>query len=747
MEAVNSVSIDLTVPEHKKDKQWYRTIITQYCQSYNRPFWINGMILNPISEIQLNRAYYYSAQGNIRNLWAVQDSPVQGIQSKSNEYYRLLNYLTGKASELMVKFNITSDVLSSNAVTLKEQLKNLYLFQVENQDFVESMAKLGVTMNGFPKGENFQTPEDVEYYMSMKYRDNGAIVAELLAKEIMRTSDYFTKRVTDFWNILIAGFWSSDLEIINGQLREVSVLPEEVIMDLRNPNDNCFNDAAMFRGRFINLSTPYEILERYNDYLDEEAKNEIKELAKSTVSTVGRSFMNDYPMSPTGTYDWYSISQSLGNPVTGMSVAKMYFLARCDYRTKTKKGKIVYERDYDEKGNSIPQNQNRQGIHLNWRVYQGVLIAGKWVVCEGLVNNAVYSQTISGKQLFPQTLYVHDYNSGWYKSLGSRLRDLQDDINLCDIKIKEAELNDMGVNYVFNAGRAKDASIKQIITDFKSMHLTSLKIDADDDDEYSNRLPLFEQIDYTGSLKVVEIYRLIKDDYRREMERLTYLPDVATGMQDKTIGKGVQSQSLSLSSTGLMGLFNGFVSSIQKRLQLSTNILKLMMLSPDYDESYARMIVGDNGYNWIKTAELDDLEQLGTYIDPYDVVDDIARQKLEGRIQAGMQNGLLTFADVTKIDNMTSLREISAYIHYITEKRERESKQMAEQQRQDQMAINQMNSQIALQGKQIPAQAQMEAAKQRAEATKYTADKQQETKIHDTNTNANVKLATNNGRQ
>jgi len=305
----------------------------------------------------------------------------------------------------------------------------------------------------------------------------------------------------------------------------------------------------------------------------------------------------------------------------------------------------------------------------------------------------------------------------------------------------------MGVNYVFNAGRAKDASVKELITDFKSMHLSSMKIDADDDDEYSNKLPLFEKIDYTGSLSVVEIYRLIKDDYRREMERLTYLPDVATGMQDKTIGKGVQAQSLSLSSTGLMGLFNGFVSSIQKRLQLSTNVLKTMMLSPDYDEDYARMIIGDNGYSWLKTAEFTDLEQLGVYIDPYDIVDDIMRQKLEVRIQAGMQNGLLTFADVTKIDTMTSLREINAYIHYITDKREKEAKMMAEQQRQDQMAMAQANMQASMQKAQIPAQAQVASAQERASATKYQADKSQETKIHDTNTKANVDLATKNNAE
>jgi hypothetical protein len=48
---------------------------------------------------------------------------------------------------------------------------------------------------------------------------------------------------------------------------------------------------------------------------------------------------------------------------------------------------------------------------------------------------------------------------------------------------------------------------------------------------------------------------------------------------------------------------------------------------------------------------------------------------------------------------------------------------------------------MELKGKQLAPEAQVAAADRRAQATEYQADKSQETKIHDTNTKANVELA------
>jgi hypothetical protein len=211
-------------------------------------------------------------------------------------------------------------------------------------------------------------------------------------------------------------------------------------------------------------------------------------------------------------------------------------------------------------------------------------------------------------------------------------------------------------------------------------------------------------------------------------------------MQNSTIGKGVQENTVELSSTGLMPLWMGWVQSIQKDLMLSTNMQKIMMLDDEYDQADAQMIVGDRGMEWLKMTMTEQFNTLGIYINPYDVVDATERAKLDNRILGYVQNGLLTAYDVEKIISMTSKREIESYLRYTIAKAIKKQEMMAQQQRMDQMAIAQANMQSKLQEKQIPAQAQVDAAQQRKEATMYSADKAAEAKKQATDVNAQTKL-------
>jgi hypothetical protein len=137
----------------------------------------------------------------------------------------------------------------------------------------------------------------------------------------------------------------------------------------------------------------------------------------------------------------------------------------------------------------------------------------------------------------------------------------------------------------------------------------------------------------------------------------------------------------------------------------------------------------------------ENFEHLGIYINPYDQIDEINKQRLDMKIQAAFQNGLIDFADSLKLETLTSYRASLAYLKRVTKKRKMDAMAQAEQQRKDQMAMNQYNQEMALKGKQLAPEAQVAAADRRAQATEYQADKSQETKIHDTNTKANVELA------
>jgi hypothetical protein len=742
-------TIDLTVPEHKKNEEWYKTVIWNYTKAYNQPYYVvptTGAVVNPIAIIQRNYNYYYTQQSNLRNFFATQGTNLQELEHKNNRIYILVNYLEGKAVEFMNKYNISTEVLSPTCFTNKDLLRNELMLHIDAKEFMEALSILGMYHNNLTEEYALETKEDIDFWFENTFRDYGAFVAEKIAKEIIRRQDYINVKTKQLKDIVIAGYKVTDREIVDGKLMEDYVLPQEAILDLRNPNDNNFNDAAFFRGRFINLCSPYEILERYGDYLDDKAKEEIRNLSISTNNMLGRSFLSSIPASPTGNYDWYMLGGGNFAPVQGMSVVKMYFYAQYDYRNKIRKGRLVKERDYDQNGNPIPQNQNRQGIHMNWRVYQGTLIGGKWLVNYGLCNNAIYSDRIKGKQELPMTAYVHDYTGGYYKSMVSRLIDLQDDIDLCDTKILDKAINEIGVNTIINnTGGDSQTTIKDILADFKSMHMTMLKRDIEENPDMPHT-PFAEQVDFTGVLKGIDVYMRWKDMCKQEMGELMHLPNVALGMQNSTIGKGVQQNTVELSSTGLLPLWMGWVQSIQKDLMLSTNMQKLMMLDEDYDQSDAQMIVGDRGMEWLKMTMTEQFNTLGIYINPYDVIDATERAKIDNRAFGYVQNGLLNAYDIEKISSMTSKREVEAYLRYTIAKNIKRNEIMAEQQRKDQMAIAQANMQSRMQEKQIPAQAQVAAAQQRKEATMYSADKAAEAKQRDTDVRSATEMLKNNNQ-
>ena len=604
---------------------------------------------------------------------------------------------------------------------------------------MDTMAQLGVSFNPIPESIVLASREDVEEYMDVSYREEGAEVAENLAKAIIKINDYATLKTQQFLDVIVAGLTGCDRYIENGILNEKICAPQSLILDFRSKTGNCYNDNAWFRGFWENLIAPDAILERYGEKLSAEARKEIKDLSTpQTTSMYYATFTQLYPQSPTTYYNWWDGN---GNALTGLSVAKMYFKARVDYRYKIKKGAIVKERDYVD-GKPVMQNHNRKGMVGNYRWHQATVIGNRWVVDYGLVPNAIYEQLKLGEQECPATVYIDNFMGGYYRSRVSRMTDLQDDYNLAAIKRKAAMVNDLGVNYIItNAGGDSNKTIKGIYKDFNANHMTIIKKDLDGNPDLVN-MKFAEVVDFTKSLNVVPIYEAIMKSLEKEMSTMMHLPDVAQGLQQSTIGKGVQQATTNLAAVGVAPLFNGFINYIQRGIQLSTNMQKLAFCADDIDEDYPRMVLGDRGYEWLKTAVRESFEQLGIYINPYDQIDEAKAQDLNMMVQAAFQNQLLKFNDAVKIKTMTSYRAALVYLNRITKQAEAKSAQMAEQQRMDNMAIAQANLEAGIQSKQIPANAVVESKKIQAAATSADNERTNSTKERNTDLEQQVKVLT-----
>jgi len=732
------MSASLTDPEYKIDKDWYRQIVTRNLEGFNQPIFENGVLRNPVDIFNENLKYYFGQENNNGIYFVKEGTPLEQLDVVNNQIFKLSNYLKGKVTEIMEKFNISTDVLSETAKTQKDIKRKVLLFLVENKEFMEMAAKYGVVLNIDTNGSLIETKDDVDFHLENDYRVEGADIAELIATEILYNNGYKILKPEQFFDVISCGFCSTDREIVNGRLKEFRVLPYEAILDLRNPNDNCYNDAARFRGRFINLASPYEVLEMYGDYLDPYDRNAIEQIAKATDNQYGQTFFKNNPASPTGNFDWWQQGTTPGNPIIGMSIVKMYFFAERDHRYKYKKGKLVKEKDRNEKGEIIEANINRKGLIRNWGIRQAVVIAGKFVCCEGWVNNAIYDDFERGKQLFPQTVFINDYQSGAYLSYISRLKPYQDDINLAVTKRKLAEINDLGINYIIWGSGDSNQSVKDMLNGFKSDHMIQLKVDLDDNGELF-RKNFAEIVDFTKALSVVDIYMKIEDDLIKKMGDMVHLPSILQGTQEQTLGKGVQQNTVTLATTGIAPLLNGFVNFVEKDIRVSSNINKIMFTE---GTDYARMVVGDYGVNWLRESRLETFQNLLIYIHRYDVMDEQNMAILNNDIQPAIQNGLIDFEDLMAIRRMTSVRKIYNYVRYKVKKRKKEIEAEKQQARQDQLVIAQANNEAMLQGKSLAPQALIESTKMKTNAQLQTDMINADTKKHDTNTRAQVDLIT-----
>ena len=738
--------INLDVPEHDKTDDWYLKVARYFTTFYNLPIFPypnKETALTPVDEMNRCFLYYYGQQGAARNFPVIQDTILMELQSRNNQIFQLVNSLHGKMSEFMAKFNISTELLSADAKTRRDIFKQMLIFTVDNKDFLEKIKELGITFNPLPENIVLSSREDVEEYMDVSYREEGAEVAENLARAIIKINDYATLKTQQFLDVVISGLTGCDRYIENGILKEKICAPQSLILDFRSKSNNAYNDDAWFRGFWENLIAPDAILERYGDNLSEEAIKEIKSLStQQTTSQYYATFTQVYPQSPTTYYNWW---QGNGSYLTGLSVAKIYFKARVDYRYKKKKTRsgsiIVKENDYKD-GKPVIENMNRKGIVTNYRWHQATIIGNKWVVNAGLVPNAIYEQLKISEQECPATVFIDNYMGGYYRSRVSRMTDLQDDYNLATIKRKAAMINDMGINYIItNAGEDSNTSVKKIFQDFNSQHMTMLKKDLDSNPDLV-QMRFAEVVDFTKSLTVVNVYENIMASLEREMSKMMHLPDVSQGLQQSVIGKGVQQATTNLAAVGVAPLFNGFINYIQRGLQLSANMQKLAFCADDVDEEYPRMILGDRGYEWLKSAVMESFEHLGIYINPYDQIDEAKSQDLNMMVQAAFQNGLLDFNDAIKLKTMTSYRHALIYLNRITKQRKMESQKAAEQQRMDSMAMAQGNIEAGMEAKKIPAQAVVQAKTIQAQATSQDNERTNATKKEMNDLQQQVKLLT-----
>ncbi len=680
-----------------KTKEDFRVRVNFLTKFYNKLDWIGAdneqgnQQYQPVQRIMRAYAYYMGEQENWRNNAITVNTPINVLNSSENQIFLMVNNLRADIEKLVSKMSVQTDLLSPDSKSEEEATFKRILTAWRNKDFQKILQQTFNTVyDPLPDDLEIEHEQDIQEYRDTSYRNIGRDVAEKICTAYLTVNDtrsIYSQCVRD---LIIAGITMIDHETVNGLVVPECVMPQEIIWDNRRPNN--YNKYARFRGRFMYNISPDTILQRWGDQLPQEAIDEIKQLSLNAVTN---DFLRLYPISPTGNYMLYNLGTE--NNINSYSVVKMQFLNKCDD-------------GYDT-------------------LHEATVIGGKWVVNERISYNKVIDMW--GQEEWSMQMLISDMVINKAKSHVERMIDLQEDLNLGKFMQRLNIFFDRGRNAIYNGVKIGTDSLTLIEENFKQFrgHIAAQGSEVGENDF---REPFAESVDFSLNPNIMTAYQNYINDAKNTMREIMSMPTISMGLQDTVIGKGVQQNTVNLSTKALLPFNNSFANFIQKDMQYATNAQAIAFMAND--NPYVRFILGDEGYEWLMTTGRKRMEYFGIYLYPQDVITDEQRAKLDDEMFALLQRGSLDDYDWIKLKSMTSYRQMQTYLAAAMKRSRRRKAQEAELMAKREQENIALANQGIQQKQAITNEGNANVAMIKADATKESAAIQADAKDHKTNT-------------
>ena len=713
-ENINYSPPDFNVLEKDKTADWYKQAARYFANFYNRPFAKYydtaadvGNNLTPVDEIINNFRYYQGQQQNKSFAYLGGDwSSQQANWRNGNKVYSLVNSMDGSISKVIQNVKPTVEAISKRARNKKNRTIEDLSMKVDASAMFDELKQLGVNFTPVNESVQINDKEDIDNYMNYTYQDFAGQVGVDVADRLINEQYWRQKGRQGAKECAIGGITGWHNYIKNGRLLSEVIPPWAIIWD--NTKQDDFNRDARFRG-FIKSYTPAEIELRWKSQLSESDIKEIRNLAKTGQEEMifTNNFINLYDNQSM----WFGLLSDGSNRVGKISAVTMYFVVNRD--TRYKKKDVMYKGRAEGVENIITKklddtNEAQKGIkgdYLVSDICQCTLIANKYIVDYGYVNNSVRNPHNPSDPEYPLRFYIPNMTLDSYRSVVSRLGGLQDETDAYGLKIRELMGRDLGKVYLFNGAKIGIAGTKVILEDIKStgFHVTK---PSGEHDNPTDRERMVEQVDMTLDPNVMRYFEM-KNLIETEMEAIASIPKIALGQQTAVIGKGVQQGTIQQSSLGTASFYTGYITYLQECLMDGVN-RQCIAFCAEGNEDLAEEWIGERGLQFVKAADGMILEPLGVYLQLNDVLDEPARQRLLALAQAWSQNpefGLKPL-DIVKMEKSTNYSEMIQILESSLKRHDMNTQQMeaykqqieavsAEKEKQLQDVIGQQNTQIS----------------------------------------------------
>lgn len=656
-----------------------------------------------VDEVLDNYRFYFGYQNNdvfFSQTRTYTGGEVPAIWISGQKIRQLVDHIKGNVIEMVDPMgnNISATSISKNAVRKQKDILDKIQFAADLNEMLKDLPAQDIKFA--PAGDiDYSNPKEVENSKE-KAREQLEKTGILLSKSLYFKNNLKQQFIEDSVEQAISNLNMVEIKYKNGCVEFNPIPPYYGIYDFTSQGQ--FGENQMFGG-YVKPMTYEQVAAEYPD--NEELINDLKKIQNYT-SNDFQKWISQYNAPYNNMLWWYPDGRYVSKCV-------VYWLAESDIRLQVKKNaygnrrilNIDYTKTYNE-GGEQKKGYELKGGKKTWMVHYAVLIGNKYLVDYGYEPYQVRNSISPDKPQLPIHTFCHEKKAGYIRSIVSRLKANQVELDRLAFKIQELTANDLGKVFFIRGDKINEnLTPYNIISDLKQFKITVI---APTGDEASDSVKdIIDGQDLSNNQYIMS-YIALRKEQQAEMESIVSIPPAALGMQKTIIGKGVQETTIAQSTRAMIGFYDGLMEYWRKQIQYAANKYKLILASNPGEYilplSYKDMEI-------VKITKEYRYEDLYVYITLNDSIDQTNRMILNQMLQAYSQNtqnplgaaqGLL---NGIKLLRYNSFNEGIEQLEEFVEKLAREAKEQFEQQQiiqanqsqfeQQSMLIQRQQEQIA----------------------------------------------------
>lgn len=688
----------------RKDwEDWFRGNIQFIAKQWDQAVTLRGQtipdgesVLRPSEK--MDKMFLYALGKQDIGKWkhtitAANNAPLRLVHIPGQDVSAMVKHLRGVHKTMVKNFKITVKLNSKDAMNKRtEMLEGLRTKFALAADYKEFEA-MGVSYNPVgSKEKDFLNVQEAERWVNMDYQEEAAVWGGKIANDIYwrnHLAEKADQAMTSVWCVGLTGMHNY---VYNNRVITDWIESQNLIWDSTKGFDQ-FNREGQYAG-FIEWITPSYTLQRWHKQLKDD---EIEEIKKTTPEN--EASLAIFPK--------YGNVAGYTRQGSGIKYSKVTVYWKAKRNLGWKNGTVK-----EDGFKSIFKTKDGKGDYYDQCVYQGTLIAGKYLVDIGVAPNQVKDPYNPGESELPIKVFAPNIMLGETNSIVSQLHQLQDLVDYYTNAIKLQISKAVGKGIVVYADML-DGTVAPaaFISDLEQFNVTFLNRKKGNDEAVDSRTrdKIMDTVDMTldPNIKILA-------DLRREqtaiMEAIVSLSPISRGTQTQYVSQGAQQTAIGQSNISMTGTLEAFAQYMEIVMQNATNMGKIIYSMEDGNEI---PIVGKRGADFLKETVKYSNEELGVYIQVNDIITEQGRLRLQAQAQAAMAAGLITMKDWVFIEKCQTYTEILDYYEVIGKRQE-----LSQQQQQ----------QLELEKQQIEADRQ-DAANDKSNETKVlVTDKNNATK-------------------